>query len=80
MKKNPSQPDIRKSIDSSAKGIYLKKMNTACKMALTPFMPHKHFSVLVKYQSINGVSLVAGKDNNKAGKWLLQKDALIIVL
>ena len=55
-------------------------MNTAWKMALTPFMPPKHFSVLVKYQSINGVSLVVGKDNNKAGKWLLQKDALIIVL
>ena len=55
-------------------------MNTAWKMALTPFMPHKHFSVLVKYQSINGVSLVAGKDNNKAGKWLLQNDALIIAL
>ena len=48
--------------------------------ALTPTMPHKHFSVLVKYQRINGVRLVARKDNNKAGKWMLRKDALIIVL
>ena len=79
-KKNPSQPDIRKSIDSSAKGVYLKMMKTAWKMALTLPMPHKHFSVLVKCQRINGVRLVAGKDNNKAYKWILRKDALIIKL
>ena len=65
----PSQPDMRKSVDSSAKGVYLKTMKTAWEIALTPSMPHKHFSVLVKCQKINGVHLVAEKDNNKAGKW-----------
>ena len=78
--KKPSQPDIRKSIDSSAKGVYLKMMKTAWEMALTPSTPHKHFSVLVKCQRINGVCLVAGKDNNKAGQWILRKDVSIIKL
>ena len=52
--KKSLQPDLRKSIDSSAKGVYLKMMKTAWEMALTPFMPNKHFSVLVKCQRING--------------------------
>ena len=79
-RKMPSQPDIRKSVDSSAKGVYLKIMKTIWEMALTPSMPNKHLSVLVKCQSINGVPLVAWKDNNKAGKWILRKDALIVEL
>ena len=80
-RKKPSQPDTRKSVDSFAKVVYLKMMKTAWEMALKPFMPHKHFSsVLVKCQGINGMRLVAGKDNNNAGKWILQKDALIINL
>ena len=77
--KKPSQPDTRKSVDSSAKFVYLKMTKTAWGMALTPSMPHKDFSVLVKCQRINEVDLVVGKDNNKAGKWI-QKDALIIKL
>ena len=47
-RKKSSQPDIRKSVDSSAKGVYLKMKKTACEMALTPSMLPKHFSVLVK--------------------------------
>ena len=54
-RKKPSQPDIRKSVDSFAKGVYLEMMKTAWEMALTPSMPHKHFSVLVKCQRINGM-------------------------
>ena len=41
--KKPSQPDIRKTVDSSAEGVYLKMTKTVWKMALTPSMPHKHF-------------------------------------
>ena len=70
-RKKSFQPDIRKIVDSSAKGVYLKMMKTAWEMALTPSMPPKYFSVLVKCQRIDGVHLVAGKDNNKAGKWIL---------
>ena len=62
-KKNP-QPDIRKSIDSSAKGICLKMTKAASE--ITPSLSHKQFSILVKYQRINGVCLAAGKDSNKA--------------
>ena len=79
-RKKHSLPDIRKSTDSSAKGVYLKMMKTAWGMTLIPSMPHKHFSVLVKCQRINKVRFLARKDNNKAGKWILRKDALIIVL
>ena len=57
-RKKSSQPDMRKSVDSSAKGVYQKMMKTAWAMALTTSMPHKHFSVLVKYQRINGVRFV----------------------
>ena len=55
-------------------------MKAAWEIALTPSMRHMHFSVLVKWQRINGVRLVTGKDNNKAGKWILRKDVLIIKL
>ena len=55
-------------------------MKTAWEMALTPSMPHKHFSVLVKCQRINGICLVVGKDNKKAGQWILRKDVPIIKL
>ena len=78
-RKESCQPTIRKSADSSAKGVYLKMMKTGWEMALTPSMSHKHFSVLVKCQRINGVQLVEGKDNNKASKLILRKDAFIIV-
>ena len=49
---------MRKSVDSSAKDVYQKMMKTAWVMALTTSMPRKHFSVLVKYQRINGVRFV----------------------
>ena len=58
---------MRKSVDSSAKGVYQKMMKIAWAMALATSMSHKHFSVLVKYQRINGVRFVEGKENNKAG-------------
>ena len=67
-KKKSFQPDITKSVDSSAKGVYLKMMKITWEMALKPSMPHKQFSGLVKCQRIDRVHLVEGKNNNKAGK------------
>ena len=32
-------------------------------------MPHRHFQLLVKIQWENGVQLVEGHNNNKAGKF-----------
>ena len=58
---NISQPDIRKSADSSAKGVYLKMMKIAWEMALMPSMPHKHFSVLVKCQKDQWSASFCGK-------------------
>lgn len=65
--KRKRQPDIRNSINESAHNVYLKMMRTAYQMALTPSMPHSHFQLLVKCQRDNGVRLVEGKQNNKAG-------------
>jgi len=42
-------------------------MRTAYELAHNPFMPHSHFEILVKCQRQNGVRLVEGRHNNKAG-------------
>lgn len=58
---------IESSINTSARDCYKKLLRTAWNLVSTPSMPHKHFSVLVKCQRENGVRLVQGKDNDKAG-------------
>ena len=63
----PTQTNIRDVVIGSAEDAYMKLMRTAYEMALTPSMPHKHFEVLVKCQRENGVRLVDGRHNNKAG-------------
>ena len=50
---------------------YTKLFRTAYEMVMTPSMPHSHFEVLVKCQRENGVRLIQGRSNNKAGKFSL---------
>ena len=45
----------------------LKMIRTAYEMALKPSMPHSHFKLLIKCQRLNGVLLLEGKNDNKAG-------------
>ena len=44
-------------------------MWTSYETAKVPSMPHRHFQLLVKIQRENGVQLVEGHNNNKAGKF-----------
>jgi len=59
---------IQSAINSSAREGYKKLLRTAWNLACTPSMPHSHFNVLVKCQRENGIRLIDGKDNHKAGK------------
>ena len=68
MKRPRPATTIAESLNSNAEEMYKRLMRTAWNMATTPSMPHTHFSVLVKCQRENGVRLVEGRDNNKAGK------------
>ena len=62
-----SSTTIDEVINNNSEEVYKHKMWTAWNMVNTPSMPHSHFSVLVKCQRENGVCLVEGRDNNKAG-------------
>lgn len=64
----PAQPDIRLSLNNSARDSFLKLIRTAYEMALNPSMPLKHFKILVKCQRENGVRLVEGKDDSNAAR------------
>ncbi|XP_057313455.1 uncharacterized protein LOC130654829 [Hydractinia symbiolongicarpus] len=69
---------IESSIKTLARDCYKKLLRTACNFASTPSMPHKHFSVLVKYQRENGVRLVRGKDNDKTARKFIHTIADVI--
>ena len=66
-KRPRSSTIINKAINNNSEEVYKCMMRTTWNMANTPSMPHSHFSVLVKCHSENGVCLVEGRDNKKAG-------------
>ena len=57
--------DIQKSITSLAETAYLKLMQTADEMTLTPSMPHNHPEVLEKFQRQNDVRLIEEKHDHR---------------
>ena len=63
-----NQPTIISCVDKSSRDAYKKLLRTAYELAMTPSMPLKHFSVLVKCQKQNGVSLIRGKQDGKAAR------------
>ena len=44
-------------------------MQTAYEMAQVPSIPHRHLQLLARIGQENGVQLVEGHNNNKAGKF-----------
>ena len=66
--KRPLQQDVHQALSDSAKDSFAKLIKTAYAMAITPSMPHKHFSVLVNCQRENGVRLVECKDTCDAAR------------
>ena len=62
-----SSTTIDEVINNNSEEVYKRMMITAWNMANTPSMPHCHFSALVKCQCENGVCIVEGRDNSKAG-------------
>jgi hypothetical protein len=59
--------DIENSVTQDNRDALSKMLRTAYEMALKPSMPHSHFETLIKCQRMNGVILLEGKCNNKAG-------------
>ena len=59
--------DIENSVPHDSRDALLKMLKTAYEMALKPSMTHSHFQTLIKCQRINGLLLLEGKCNNKAG-------------
>ena len=57
-KRPHSSATVDEAISNNSEEIYKCMMRNAWNMASTPSMPHSHFSVLVKCQHENGVSLV----------------------
>ena len=55
-------------------------MRTAYEMAMTPSMSHRHFEILVKCQRENGVKLIKGRDNNRAGNHICVRPYLTRVV
>ena len=45
---------------------YKKMIRTEYELALHPNLPINNFEVLIKCQRMHGVTLISGKDNNKA--------------
>ena len=63
---NSSQPNITTNFRKASVDVYKKMFSTAYELAMVPSMPFKHFHTLVKYQRMNGVRLVQGKDDHRA--------------
>ena len=59
---------MESSINKSSEEAYRKLMKCAYEMAMEPTMAHRHFKVLVKCVKANGVRLIEGKEDGKAGR------------
>ena len=62
------QTSLESSINKSSEEAYRKLMKCAYEMAMEPTMAHRHFKVLVKCVKANGVRLIEGKEDGKAGR------------
>ena len=58
---NMSQPTIETTTLSGARICYIRLMNTAYKLAITPTFSMNQFQTLIKIQRKNGVKFIAGK-------------------
>ena len=58
---NMSQPTIETTTSSGARIGYIRLMNTADKLAITPTFSMNQFQTLIKIQRKNGVKFIAGK-------------------
>ena len=58
---NMSQPTIETTKSSGAVICYIRLMNTAYKLAITPTFSMNQFQMLIKIQRKNGVKFIAGK-------------------
>ena len=58
---NMSQPTIETTTLSGARICYIRLMNTAYELAITPTFSMNQFQTLIKIQRKNGVKFIAGK-------------------